>query len=375
MLPRLYSSFSLSNNSYHFNEMGVISNCTKCEVREVRNGAYTLTLETTVNDPIADKILSQRVVGIKPNPTDPLQYFEIQRTSRSLDGKIKVEAKHIKNLCFNICSEGDISKEGEETYITGTPKQIWDTFVASYIPGRAIPFSFASNISTTAAFWLGFSEAESMGNILSGKEGSFTDMWNGEFKWNNFSITFNSSRGRNTGYKLKYGKNISSATQSESCESLYSHVLPYGKVNQGDHKINFYADRFEISGHSCLSNKTFMLDCSSMLDAYSVGPQSANYTEVRAAMTAYAQNYAKVNNLGSPSINIKIDVRATLDEMSSIGLCDTVEVILDNFGTTATAKITDVTYDALLERWTKIVVGTPTVTVADLILNTRRYVP
>ena len=96
-----------------------------------------------------------------------------------------------------------------------------------------------------------------------------------------------------------------------------------------------------------------MLDCTDMLDAYSVGPQGAHYEEVKAAMTTYAQNYAKVNGLGSPSINIKIDVRATLDEMASIGLCDTVEVVLNNVGTTATAKITDVTYDALLERWTK----------------------
>ena len=64
-----------------------------------------------------------------------------------------------------------------------------------------------------------------------------------------------------------------------------------------------------------------------------------------------------------------------LDEMNRIGLCDNVKVILDPFGTSATAKITEVVYDALLERWDKIVVGSPKITAADLILNKRRYIP
>ena len=116
-----------------------------------------------------------------------------------------------------------------------------------------------------------------------------------------------------------------------------------------------------------------MLDCTSFLDSYEVGPQGAHYEEVKAAMTTYAKSYAKVNGLGNPSISIKVDIRATLDEMAGIGLCDTVGIVLDPFGTEATAQIVDVTYDALMERWNKIVIGAPTITVADFILNKRRF--
>ena len=66
-------------------------------------------------------------------------------------------------------------------------------------------------------------------------------------------------------------------------------------------------------------------------------------------------------------------MRSELDEMAQIGLCDTVNIELDPFGTQATAQIVDVTYDALMERWNKIVIGTPTITVADFILNKRRF--
>ena len=63
------------------------------------------------------------------------------------------------------------------------------------------------------------------------------------------------------------------------------------------------------------------------------------------------------------------------DELcAKIGLCDSVRVILDNFGTKATAKITEATYDSLLERWDKLIIGDARITVADVILNRKRYV-
>ena len=376
MIPRLYSAFLLESGRYSYQQIGILTCCRKCEAREVRNGAYTLTLETTVNDDVADQLLAQNCLEVKPNPTDPVQFFEIQKTTRTIDGIIKVEAKHIKHLCFQICTTGDINPTGFIYKYTGTPKQVWDKIVADYITGGSVPFSFSSNISSTKAFYLGMNTAESFGNILGGKEGSFMDMWpGGEFYWDNFTIQFKSQRGRNTHFKLRYGSNISNAVQSESCEAMYSHILPYGKViGESQKTLNFFAPRFEITGHQCRSDKTFMLDCTSLLDSYVAEDRyGTNYAEIRTAMTAYAQQYAQNNGLGQPDVSIKVDVRSTLDEMTEIGLCDTVDVILDNFGTTATAKIVDVTYDVLLERWIKIVVGSPTVTVADLILNKRRY--
>ena len=38
------------------------------------------------------------------------------------------------------------------------------------------------------------------------------------------------------------------------------------------------------------------------------------------------------------------------------------------------AKITEATYDSLLERWDKLIIGDARITVADVILNRKRYV-
>ena len=116
-----------------------------------------------------------------------------------------------------------------------------------------------------------------------------------------------------------------------------------------------------------------MLDCTDLLDNYVAGTHGENYATIRNAMRSYAATYASNHSLGKINISISVTLRAELDEMAQIGLCDTVSVVLDNFGTTATAKITEATYDSLLERWDKLVVGAARVTVADVILNRKGY--
>jgi len=373
MLPKLYDELTTSASGYSKTFLGTINHCTKCKVTEVRNGSYTLSLETTVNDDCAGMLTSQKIIGVKANPFDSDQLFEIQRTERGTDGIIKVEGKHVKNFCCQICSEGDYSDEHTDAHETGTPAQIWNKLKSDYISTN-IPFTFSSDITVSRNFSLGINTAESLGNILGGKEGSFLDVWGGEFHWNNYTIEFLSSRGRSTGYQIRYGSNISDVRQVESCESTYTHVLPYGKVSNGSHKINFYAPLYTIPNTQSLYTKVFMLDCTDLLDNYEVGDKGAGYDTCRTAMTNYARTYAANNNLGKLSVSISVTLRAELDEMQQIGLCDSVSVILDNFGTKATAKITEATYDSLLERWDKLVIGDARVTVADVIINRKRYV-
>ena len=168
MLPKLYDEIT-QGEDYTSRYIGTLTHCRKCEVHEVRNGAYTVNLETTVNDECADLLLSQRMIGVKPNPFDNMQLFEIQKTTRALDGIIKVEGKHIKNLCFQLCSEGDLGREGEPTYYRGNPRQVWNRIVSAYIPGGSVPFTFTSDITTRVDYYLGLSEAETLGNMLGGK--------------------------------------------------------------------------------------------------------------------------------------------------------------------------------------------------------------
>lgn len=378
MKPKLYNEFQFQSGAYSYNYLGTLTDCRKCKVTEARNGAYTLSLETTVNDDVADLILSQRMIGVKPNPTDNMQFFEIQKTERTLDGIIKAEAKHIKSLCFAICTNGDSTTPDDPIIFRGTAQQTWNEIINNYV-SSTVPFNFSSNISTVADFKSGLTISETLGNILGGKEGSFLDVFGGEYKWDNFNIYLNASRGVNRNYKIKYGQNISDASQSETCENVYSHILPFAWIaTPSSAKVSISAPLVEISNNSSAYQKVYSLDCSELLDPYVYGsslvPGTITLQQAQAMMTAYALQYASINSLGNLDINIDVTLRAELDEMSQIGLCDNVKVILDPFGTEATAKITSVTYDALLECWDKIVIGSPKITVADLILDKRRFI-
>lgn len=378
MIPKLYDSFDVVNGNGVSNFLGSITHCKKSLITEVRNGEYTALFETTVNDPIAGLLISQRIIAAKPNPKDPIQHFVIDRTERSLNGIIKVSAKHVKEFACQFVSEGDVVRTDIPTKYNLTPTEVWEKLFTNgggvpYIPD-ACPFTFTSDITTKADFALGFNSPITLGEILGGKEGSILDLYDGEYKYDNYSISYLSSRGTVSGYALRYGQNISSAKQTEDSSQTYTHILPYCSVSRTDGKyIYVFSPLYAIPNSECRTKKTFVLDCSDAVEGYQIGIAGEHYSEVQTAITNFAAQYAKSNRIGKTDVLIEVTTRAELDAMLQLGLCDTVKVVLDDFGITTTAKITSVTYNSLMERWEKMTVGTAAVTLADLILNKRRY--
>jgi len=378
MLPILFDSFSIESTSGAKGRIGTISRCKKCKVNEARNAEYTLDLETTVNDPTANSIVSQRIIAAKANPFDPIQHFVIDRTERNLDGIVKATAKHVKEFACQFVSEGDVGRTDIPTTYNLTPTGVWNKLFAigggaPYILD-ACPFTFTSNITTKANFALGFNSPATLGSILGGEEGSILDLFSGEYKYDNYSISFLSSRGVSSKYALRYGQNISSAKQVEDSSKLYTHILPYCSVSRVDGQyIWLFAPLYEIPNSECRTKKVFVLDCSDAAEGYQVGMTGQHWEEVRTAITSYAKQYATSKGIGKTDVSIEVTTRSELDAMKQLGLCDTVKVVLDEFGLETTAKITSVTYDSLMERWDKMTVGTAPVKLSDIILNKRRY--
>ena len=374
MIPRLYDSFNTTSAKGATDFIGTITNCHSCFVKEIRNGEYTLELETSINDSTAGELLSQRIISAKPNPHDPVQCFEIQSTERTTDGNVKVSAKHVKNFACNLVSLGSISYTDIPDTYNLTPEGVWNRLFNNTYIEDACPFTFTSDITAKADFYLGFNAPKTLGAILGGEEGSMIDMYGGELHFDNYSISLLRSRGQSTGYALRYGCNIENAKQREECTQTYSHVLPFGSVSRSDGKyINIYSDLIEIPDNDSKTKKVFILDCSDAAKQIQVGMQGAYYDDARALMTAFANRYISTSGIGNTNVAIDVTARAELDEMQTLALCDTVKVILNDTGITTTAKITTVVYDVLLERWQKMTVGTAAVKLSDLFLNKQRY--
>lgn len=97
------------------------------------------------------------------------------------------------------------------------------------------------------------------------------------------------------------------------------------------------------------------------------GSVPTNYNEMRTKLETLARAYI-VNNqsaLSMPSVHITVDTESALNDLQDIQLTDTVLVNFDDV-TSARAKVTRVEYDSLLERYTKIELGSIKKNIADL---------
>jgi len=384
MQPALYESVTPTGGVF----LGRFSSCFSCEVKEVRNGEYSLSLSTTTNDDIAPYITVQKYIKVKPNPHDSEQYFRITKIEKNTDNTYTIYAHHIKTeACSNIST-------GDGGYLEGTPATIYAELENTYLTetGDSNLFTFTSDITATQKLTLGVASPALFGNILAGTDGSFVDLFGGEYYYDNFKITLCKKRGTKRDYKLKYGQNISSATQTESSENTYSRILPYASLKDmaTGGSVLLYAPIYEIPVHECVGIRTYLLDCTEKLKemvvyAHRVYPNESSdnqghdagegYAEAEQAMTNYAQLYVKKNTLENLEVNIVVNVESELAQMQEFALCDEVTVVLDKFNSTTTAKITEVVYDCLSGRWKSLTVGSSKTSLADIILDKRRYIP
>ena len=377
MIPKLYDTVTSTEAVF----LGSLSSCISCEVVEERNGKYTLTLMITNNDIMVEYIRTQRYILAKPNPHDSPQFFRIYKIERNTDNTLKLFANHIKTIACNNISNGN--NAGMTLY--GTPSQIYEQLESEYLTesGQNNQFVFKSDIVTNSNLSLGVETPELFGNIMAGKEGSFVDLFGGEYQYDNFTINFLASRGKKQNYKLKYGYNISSATQIENVENLYSQIYPYGKIKISDSNKQQYVyggvggAAVPIEDTQCLIQRTFLLDCTAQLEEVSMMSDNIDggYQIAQEIMQRYAKKYAKDNDLGRIAVNVTIDVASQLEDMLGLALCDEITVVLDKFNSYTTAKITQSVYNTLQERWVSLTIGTQKTTLADIVLNRRRYIP
>ena len=118
-------------------------------------------------------------------------------------------------------------------------------------------------------------------------------------------------------------------------------------------------------------NKIYMYDATGTFDNTTIA-----YTDINSYKTQLTDRAdAFVNGAGNAvqtaeSPNLTVDYRPILDEMSAVGLGDTVDVELKS-GRIVEARITKTSYDSLAERWTSITLGNEILKVSDLIAKVR----
>lgn len=353
MLPLLYKTTSRTISTESMQYLGRITDCISCIATEVLNGDYLLTAEIKVSDSLYNTITVQQFIKVKANPFDAPQFFEIYEVVRNANGNLSLKAKHIKHCAYN-----NIMTAGYYNDNTGyTPAEIWEK--ASEDPVFDNNFAFSSDITDTVAYFeIGLQKIGTFGDFFEELSSKFI----GEYHWDNFNVEFLKSRGSIKNYPLRWGDNVSSLTQTLSTEDIKSHIIAAATVHDdyNDQDIQLMCEPYEIVGQQSKTNKLLLIDATYLVSDMTVNSHTGeNFDFVKNSCRVAATTHYKNNEPASIKVNMAVDFRATLDEMKEIGLADTLNnVIIDGEGTKASAKISKVEYDCLLERWNKLELGT-----------------
>lgn len=387
MLPLLYNSNTTPQKFFDNNGLGFIKNSTKCIASEERNGKYELDLEVLTSDRLSSCIVPGMFVKAKANPHDDPQIFEIYQTSAD-DKKITAKGRHLRYIAYGNAFRL-LYEAGAGVSIAATPQEIFDEILTSdgTYPTMLLfdnNFELYSDIETKNYVHAGEQRLVRFGEFLQGIKGSMLDVFGGEFRFDNFRIELLKNRGSDTGIAVRYGSNISSYQQDSDISTVYTHLLPYAilpivEYNDQDGDISIigettlYSVAVLIPGSTLTYRRALPYDFSDKFagehDHFHRTYRSiTNESELFDKLQTEAEKYIRENQavLTDRSVNITIDVAATLNTLRNCHLCDTVKVCFEPLGFTTNAKIIKTEYDCLNERYTKLELGTAKKNIADL---------
>ena len=333
------------------NGLGRLSDCFSCTVTEERNGAYELEMEYPLYGIHFDDIEIGSIICATPADGKGIQPFEVYKITKPLNGVVKIYAEHISYRLNRIpvlpytAQTCALALQGLKTNAAETCD--FDFYTDKVIDGE-----------WTNAF------PASIRERLGGTEGSILERFQGEYEFDGFDVHLWTHRGTDNSVVIRYGKNLTDLEQETNIENTITGVLPYW---MNENTVVYGTTQYSANVGNFPYHRTVCIDFS---DQFEDEPTSA---DLEAAAAAYIDR----NNVGVPSVNLKISFVAlwqteeykNLAALERVNLCDTVTVIFDRLGVSATAQVIKTTFDVLLERYNSIEVGDAKNTLGDTITS------
>ena len=328
--------------------IGVLRECTSCEVTEERNGSFELTLKYPTSGDLFSYLKNEKIIVAKPNDLSKNQAFRIYKVNTPLKGEVTVYAQHIS---YDLATIGVMPFDIENA----SPKYAMDqVLLHSSIPNN---FSFQSDYLTVKQFKV--SKPVSIRSLLGGSEGSILDSWGGEYEWDNFKIKHHTHRGSDNGVVIAYGKNLTKLEHESDITDIYTHILPYGVIKDDNDKetvVTLPECVLPLTSTILKNGKVYIRD---FTDDFKEDEKITEY-ELRTKANVWIKNHPL--GVENSSIEVSFEPLWNQSEYAAIherlSLCDTVTVKHSNLGVTAKMKVVKTVYDSLKEKYKSITLGT-----------------
>lgn len=386
MIPILYDK---NEKQFTSNGIGRLADSISCKVTEKRNSIYQVTLEYPVQGKLSEHIKVGNIVFCKTNYKKKCQPFDIVEMEAN-GATLRITAEHIsrrlKYAVFNRTTlflvDPKTTFESIETDMRGNiigiddfhfMSDVTESDVKKYLnDNNIVLYSPDCNVGDNL-----FDFFEGQSGILSRKmtladDGKYVVAGYGDcgdFLFDGFNVSFLKQRGDDAGVKLRTGSNVQRLTFLEEDRQSVTAVCPVWKGRNpttGAQMEKSLRDFDDASDGIVYSDKKYEYHRIVKLDLSTVFEQSPTKSEMISEAQRYMKDHER-NNLNS-YCSYSIDVPQTKsDFLDCIELCDLVTIEDVDLKIQKKLKVTEIEYDSLRERITRLVVGNPKPTFPELL--------
>ena len=349
MIPILFES---TETAFTGNGLGRLTDCTRCEVTEERNGIYECAFDYPATGKMFDSLTIGRYIFVTHDDKKDPQAFQIYYRSAPLQGVVTFRAWHISYLLNNVIltpftatSCADALDKMEVNTINSNP--------FSFFTDKAVSGPYTIDVPTPVRAALG------------GSSGSILDVYGtGEYEFDMWDVSLKVNRGSNHGVSIRYGKNLVSLDHQFDASNQYVAAVPYWKDVDG----NVVSLDHAVYRTGSNSGRIITMDLSA---DFTDAPTTAQLESRAQTILDGSDNYEVQENIAIDFVMLwQTEEYKNFSNLQRVGLCDTVNIFYEKLGINATAKVIKVVYDSLRERYVQMELGKAKTSLSQQIMQT-----
>ena len=209
-IPLIYEATKTALDGY---ALGSLPDCLDCKVTEERNGEFFVELKYPAYGMNADLLTVGRLLAIRPNMYDNTQAFRIVTIRKDISGEMEVTAYHVSY---------DLAQVIVLPFTAANVADALAGLASHSVPASS--FTFSTDKTTTGVFSV--TQPTPLRALLGGMAGSILDVYGGEFRFDNWSVSLLNSRGSKKNVQVAYGKNLTGFVETDEA-GKYDAVLPF----------------------------------------------------------------------------------------------------------------------------------------------------
>lgn len=351
--------FPKNATTFTTNGIGRLSDAVSCIVTEELNGQYELEMRYPVDGKYFSEIGMNSIIMSAHEDSDDMQPFEVYKITKPINGIVIIYAHHI-SYRLSHCVAMPFAVSSGANACANTLAGLKSNAAVS---GDVSLFSFWTDVHTVGTY--NQAVPASIKSRLGGVEGSVLDQFGGEYEWDGFNVKLHVQRGSaNTGFILKYGKNITDIEQEEELSNVITGVVPYWANMDGTDKLTL-TEKVIYSPYvgNYPYHLTVPLDLS---DQWQEKPSEAT-------LRSAAQAYVNKSSLGVPKVSIKLSFVALwqteeykdIAPLEQVKMGDAVKVYFETLEIEAQARVVGTKYNVLVDRYDEVQIGSIRSTLAQ----------